>query len=144
MAKGYKKDKQLLAGINVKHKFSDYFENNTSVFYSYSDHYEPRPFNILDEFTNGYGLRSVFTKTFNFLGRNAKWNFGTELFKDEYQWKTIENKYQSNNGKGSLEGMLLSKNSEKRNHSNFFSDITLSLLEKLNLNFQILMQNILI
>lgn len=137
MAKGYKKDKQLLAGINVKHKFSDYFENNTSVFYSYSDHYEPRPFNILDEFTNGYGLRSVFTKTFNFLGRNAKWNFGTELFKDEYQWKTIENKYQSNNGKGSLEGMLLSKNSEKRTHSNFFSDITLSLLEKLNLQLGI-------
>lgn len=137
MAKGYKKDNQLLAGINVKHKFSDHFENNTSVFYSYSDHYEPRPFNILDEFTNGFGLRSVFSKTFNFLGRSAQWNFGTELFKDEYRWKTIENRYQSNNGNGSLEGVLLSKNNEKRTHINFFSDLTLPLSEKLDLQFGI-------
>ncbi len=136
-AKGYKMDKQILGGISLKHKFTDNFENTTSVFYSYSDHYEPRPFNILDELTNGIGLRSVFTNTIDFLGRKAIWNFGTELYKDDYQWKTIENLYATNNGNGTLEGVLLSKNQEDRKSINAFSDITLPLLEKLTLQFGI-------
>ena len=130
-AKGYEADKQILTGISVNHKFSDRFENFTSIFYSYSDHYEPRPFNILDEYTNGIGLRSVFTNRFKFLGRKAVWNFGTELFQDTYRWKTIENLYQANNGKGSLEGSLLSDATENRNNINIFSDITLAPLENL-------------
>ena len=134
-AKGYKEDKQLLGGINAKHKFSDKFENSTSVFYSYSDHYEPRPFNILDELTNGVGLRSVFTNTIDFLGRKAIWNFGTELYQDKYNWQTIENLYTSNNGNGSLEGVQLSNNQERRKNINVFSDLTLPILEKLTLQF---------
>ena len=134
-AKGYKTDKQILGGINLKHKFSNKFENSTSIYYSYSDHYEPRPFNILDEFTNGFGLRSVFTKTMDFLGRKAVWNFGTELYQDEYHWKTIENRYATNNGNGSLEGVLLSNNQENRKNMNLFSDITVPILEKMTLQF---------
>ncbi|MGV8815716.1 MAG: TonB-dependent receptor domain-containing protein [Gelidibacter sp.] len=134
-AKGYKMDKQTLGGINLKHKFSSKFENSTSVFYSYSDHYEPRPFNILDELTKGVGLRSIFTHTIDFLGRKAIWNFGTELYQDKYDWKTIENLYATNNGNGSLEGALLSNNQEKRKNINVFSDITLPLMEKLTLQF---------
>ena len=134
-AKGYKTDKQILAGINLKHQFSNSFENSTSVFYSYSDHYEPRPFNILDELTNGIGLRSVFTNTMDVLGRKAIWNFGTELYQDTYDWQTIENRYASNDGNGSLEGDLLSNNRENRRNISVFSDITLPLLEKLMLQF---------
>ncbi len=134
-AKGYEADKQNLAGVSLKHKFSDTFENTTSIFYTYSDHYEPRPFNILDESTEGVGLRSVFTNTFDFLEKRAKWDFGTEVFKDDYQWKTIENLYASNNGMGSLEGELLSENQEKRNNLNLFSSVTLPVSDKLNLQF---------
>lgn len=131
-AKGYKTDRQILTGIHLKHKFSGAFENGTSVFYSYSDHYEPRPFNVLDEITKGVGLRSVFTNTFNFLGRTAIWNFGTELFQDNYHWKTIENLYQSNSGNGTLEGGLLSKNNEKRHYLNLFSDLIFSVSDKVS------------
>ena len=134
-AKGYEADKQHLAGINLNHKFSEKFENSTSVFYTYSDHYEPRPFNILDEFTNGFGLRTMFTNNFDFLGRKAIWNFGTELYKDEYRWKTIENLYANNNGNGSLEGQVLSNNQEDRGQLNIFSSITLPVMEKINLQF---------
>lgn len=136
-AKGYEADKQTLVGINVAHKFSENFENSTSVFYSYSDHYEPRPFNILDEFTNGFGLRTVFINNFNFLGRKAVWNFGTELYQDVYHWKTIENLYVSNNGNGSLEGSLLSNNQENRTKLDVFSSLTLPVLEKVTLQFGI-------
>ncbi|MBA6152506.1 TonB-dependent receptor [Gelidibacter maritimus] len=132
-AKGYVADKNSLVGLNLNYKLSESFENSTSVFYTYNDHYEPRPFNILDEFTNGFGVRSVFTNNFNFLGRKAVWNFGTEVFKDEFHWKTIENRYASNDGNGSLEGELLSDNREDRSQLNVFSSITLPVLEKVTL-----------
>ncbi|TXE06576.1 TonB-dependent receptor [Gelidibacter salicanalis] len=134
-AQGYEADKQNLAGLSLQHKFSNSFENTTSIFYTYTDHYEPRPFNILDETTEGVGLRSVFTNTFKFLGRPATWDFGTELFKDDYQWSTIENLYASNNGNGSLEGDLLNKNEEQRKKINLFSSLTLPVVEKLNIQF---------
>lgn len=134
-AKGYETDKKSLVGINLSYQFSSKFENSTSVFYAYNDHYEPRPFNILDEYTNGFGVRSVFTNSFDFLGQTAEWNFGTEIFKDEFQWKTIENRYKSNDGKGSLEGSLLSDNLENRSQLNIFSSITIPVLEKVSLQF---------
>lgn len=132
-AKGYEADKKSLVGLNLTYKFTEQFENSTSVFYTYNDHYEPRPFDILDEFTNGFGLRSVFTNTFDFLGKKAIWNFGTEVFKDEFHWKTIENRYASNNGNGSLEGDVLSDNRENRSQLNVFSSLTLPVLEKVKL-----------
>lgn len=134
-AKGYEADKQVLAGINITHKFSGRFENSTSVFYFYNDHYEPRPFNILDEYTNGIGLRSVFSNTLNVFGERAVWNFGTELFQDKFYWKTIENKYKSNGGNGSREGSVLSDNFENRKHINVFSDITVPFWKKWEVQF---------
>lgn len=130
-AKGFEADAQNLTGLSLKHQFADDFRNTTSVFYSYSDHYEPRPFNILDEFTNGFGLRTVFNKSFDFFNRKAEWTYGGELFKDEYHWKTIENLYEVNNGNGSLEGSLLSSNEEYRQQLNAFSTVTFPLFEKL-------------
>ncbi len=130
-AQGFEDNKQVLVGLNYTHRFSDKFSNTTSVFYSYLDHYEPRPFNILDEYTNGYGARTLFAKDFTFLNHNANLSFGGELYKDEYNWKTIENLYESNNNNGSLEGQLLSDNIEDRNNFNAFATVTLPFTEKL-------------
>ena len=104
-AKGFEDDQQTIVGLSLKHTFSSSFSNATSIFYNYNDHYEPRPFNILEENTNGYGVRTVFDKDFSILNRKAEWKIGTEWYADYYQWKTIENLYQQNNGNGSLEGM---------------------------------------
>lgn len=134
-AQGFEADAQNLTGLSLKHQFTDDFKNTTSLFYSYSDHYEPRPFNILDEFTVGFGFRTVFNKSFNFLSGKAEWSFGSELYKDEYHWKTIENLYQDNNGKGSLEGLLLSSNEEYRQQWNVFTTVALPILEKVTLQF---------
>ena len=134
-AKGFEDDSQILTGLSLKHQFADNFRNTSSIFYSYSDHYEPRPFNILDEYTNGFGLRTVFDKIFGFLNRKAEWTFGGELFKDEYYWKTLENLYQDNNNNGSLAGMLLSNNEEYRQQLNLFSSMTLPVSEKVTMQF---------
>src|SRR5690554_3772474 len=39
-AQGYDAYKQLLTGLGFTHRFSEGFSNNTSVFYTYVDHYE--------------------------------------------------------------------------------------------------------
>ncbi|WP_452224432.1 TonB-dependent receptor family protein [Lacinutrix chionoecetis] len=130
-AQGYEDNEQILVGLHYTHRFSERFSNTTSVFYTYLDHYEPRPFNILDEYTNGYGLRTLFAKDFQFLDKKAILSFGGELYKDQYNWQTIENLYQDNNGNGSLEGQLLSDNIEKRNNLNVFATVTLPFSKKL-------------
>ncbi len=134
-AQGFEDNKQILTGLNFTHRFSENFSNTTSIFYTYLDHYEPRPFNILDEFTNGYGARSVFAKDFVFLKNKANLSFGGEFYKDEYNWRTIENLYEDNNGEGSLEGNLISDNSEKRDNLNVFATVTIPFTEKLKGQF---------
>ncbi len=129
-AQGFEDNKQTLLGVINTHRFSENFSNTSSVFYTYLDHYEPRPFNILDEYTNGYGARTVFAKDFSFLKNKANLSFGGEFYKDEYNWKTIENLYEENNGNGSLEGQLLSDNIEKRDNLNVFATVTLPFTQK--------------
>ncbi len=129
-AQGYEDNKQLLTGISLTHRFSESFSNTSSVFYTYLDHYEPRPFNILDEYTNGYGARTVFAKDFIFINNKANLSFGGEFYKDQYNWKTIENLYEENNGNGSLEGNLLSDNAEQRENLNVFATVTIPFTEK--------------
>ncbi len=140
-AQGFEDNKQTLVGISFTHRFSENFSNTSSIFYTYLDHYEPRPFNILDEFTNGYGARTIFAKDFIFLKNRASLNFGGEFYKDEYNWKTIENRYEENNGNGSLEGNILSDNIEVRDNLNVFATATLPFTEKLKaqigLNFNV-------
>ncbi|WP_165749738.1 TonB-dependent receptor family protein [Cellulophaga sp. Z1A5H] len=130
-AQGYEDNKQVLAGLHYTHLFSKNFSNTTAIFYNYLDHYEPRPFNILDEFTNGYGMRTLFAKDFIFLDNKANLSFGGEFYSDQYNWKTKENLYEDTNGSGSLEGTLLSNNIENRNNLNVFATITLPITEKL-------------
>ncbi|MBT0607915.1 TonB-dependent receptor family protein [Aequorivita echinoideorum] len=134
-AQGFENNKKTLAGLRFTHRFSEKFSNTSTVFYSYLDHYEPRPFNILDEFTNGYGGRTVFAKDFLFLGNSGNLSFGGEFYKDEYNWKTIENLYENNNGNGSLEGDLLSDNKEIRKNLNVFGTVSLSFSKKLKGEF---------
>ncbi|HLW14844.1 MAG TPA: TonB-dependent receptor [Flavobacteriaceae bacterium] len=134
-AQGFEKNKKVLTGLSFTHRFSESFRNTSSVFYTYLDHYEPRPFNILEEFTNGYGIRSVFDKDFSVLDRKASLSFGGEIYRDEFSWRTIENLYQYNNGNGSLEGNLLSENNEKRRNLNVFATLGVAFTEKLKGQF---------
>ncbi|KAB1068206.1 TonB-dependent receptor [Tamlana haliotis] len=130
-AQGYEDNDQILIGLNYTHRFTNRFSNTTSVFYSYLDHYEPRPFNILDEYTNGYGARTLFVQDFEFLDDTSSLSFGAELYADEYRWKTLENLYELQPGNGSVEGDLLSDNLEKRHSLNLFATTTLVLTEAL-------------
>lgn len=121
-AKGYEDNKITTVGLSYIHKFSGELKNKTTVFYSYLDHYEPRPFNILDEFSNSYGFRSSFLGSLDLLPLQNTFEVGLEWYGDTYHWSTLENLYEQNNGNGTLEGELLSDNKEYRNRwSGFMS-----------------------
>lgn len=134
-AQGYENYRQILNGLSFTHRFSNSFSNTSRFFYTYLDHYEPRPFDILDEFTHGYGVRTVFDKNFTLFRHKADISFGGEFYKDQYNWKTIENLYKDNGGNGSLEGELLSDNREDRYNLNVFALLTLSFTQKLKGQF---------
>ena len=136
-AQGFESNKYTLLGLSYNYKISDNLENTTSLFYSYLDHYEARPFNILDEFTNSYGFRTQFIGHFGYQDRKASYLFGGELYKDEYDWKTFENLYEDNNGNGSLQGSELSRNKEYRRQFNAFAALTLPLAKRFKLQLGI-------
>ncbi|MBM1104883.1 TonB-dependent receptor [Aurantibacter crassamenti] len=129
VSQGYEANNYTLLGLNYEHKFSDKLKNSTSVFYNYLDHYEPAPFGILDEFTNGYGLRTRFIGKLNFSNISAEYTFGGELLKDEYNWNQFENLYENNNGNGSLQGDQYAANKEFRRQFNGFGTLLLPFSE---------------
>ncbi|MDG1571684.1 TonB-dependent receptor [Robiginitalea sp. M366] len=131
-AKGYEDNKYSLLGLANRLDLGGGLENTTSVFFSYLDHYEPRPFNILDEFTLGYGLRSIFRLQWDTPGGQALATWGGELYQDQYTWSTYENLYQQNNGNGSLQGDRLSRNKEFRNQYFVFGNLRWPLTQRLS------------
>ena len=131
-SKGYEDNNYTLVGLTHSYTESTALKNTTSLFYTYLDHYEPRPFNILDEFTNGFGLRTLFSGNLNIWERKISYTIGGELYKDEYSWGTYENLYEENNGNGSLQGALLSDNKEFRSQWNGFATLTYPLSSKLS------------
>ncbi|WP_245871663.1 TonB-dependent receptor family protein [Sediminicola luteus] len=128
-AQGYEDNAHTMAGLGYTYLLSQKITHATHVFYNYLDHYEARPFNILDEFTNGFGLRSTLKGN---LGK-GKALLGLEIYKDEYHWRTYENLYRENEGQGSLQGEQLSKNREFRRQSHVFGEYALPISSKWDL-----------
>ena len=130
-SKGYEDNNYSLVGLSHTYYASSKLKNTTSLFYTYLDHYEPAPFNILDEYTNGYGFRTLFSGNFQISDNALFYTFGGELYKDEYAWGTFENLYQENNGNGSLQGDRISQNKEFRSQINAFATISYPFTTKL-------------
>ncbi|MGB6153078.1 MAG: TonB-dependent receptor [Pricia sp.] len=126
---GFETNNYSLIGLNYTHTFNDRLKNSTSIYYSYLDHFErrPAPLGFLDEFTNGYGFRTRFTGNFGLLGRNAEYNVGAELYKDEYNWSLFRTLEEPVNG--SIQGELFANNKEFRTQLNSFGTLLLPLSE---------------
>ena len=122
-AQGFEANKYTLLGLSDRIRISPRIENTSSVFFSYLDHYEPRPFNILDEFTLGFGFRSRFKASLD-RAEKVTASLGMELYRDEYNWATFENLYEENEGRGSLQGDLLSRNREFRSQVYVFGQVS--------------------
>lgn len=130
-ARGFESYDKVLGGLSLKHDFSANTSWKTSVFLNARDGYEPRPFDILDENSFAFGIRSTFNSAFNFVGLPAKASAGVEYFDEHYEFKLFENLYQENDGMGSLEGDAFSAQEQDRKYLNLFAQINLQLARRL-------------
>ncbi|MBN2612690.1 MAG: TonB-dependent receptor [Bacteroidales bacterium] len=120
--KGYENYDKTLGGITYTKRFNNNFYNHSTVYASFFNQYESRPFNILDDQSFMYGGRSKFTLSF----RANTFAFGTELFSENYLWDIFE----TNDG---LKGQQQSSNNEVRFYYNIFLHYKAELLNKLTL-----------
>lgn len=137
-SKGYEDYQKGLFGLSWQHQYSEKTKQYTSVFASYQNSYEPRPFNILKEKTRGNGLRSRVISELNLFKKQLDWTLGAELFADNNSYQTFENLYQDNPPEvGSVQGDLLSDFKEKRSYFNIFFDSKYKLTENTVFSFGI-------
>ncbi|WP_294958028.1 TonB-dependent receptor [uncultured Flavobacterium sp.] len=122
-SKGFKEYKSTLGGLAYDFKINGHLSNSTSIFINYKDSNEPRPFDILRQYTFASGARTQFSGDFKIGKVKNQFIGGIEYFSDNYSANTFQNLYQQNNGNGSLQGNQLSATDQKRHFYNIFSQI---------------------
>lgn len=130
-SQGYESYDKLLAGISHVYEITDRFRNTTSLFTNYRNGYEPRPFDILDEDSFSWGVRSLFNYDFSIGSIPVKSSVGLEYFNEDYQVQLFENLYEQNNGGGTLEGSRFSNINQDRSYLNLFGQLNIQLTERL-------------
>lgn len=120
-SKGYKEYKSVMGGLAYDFKINQNLSNSTSAFINYKDNNEPRPFDILIQYTMATGARTQFSGNFKIRETTTQFITGIEYFTDDYTGNTFENLYLHNNDLGSLAGNQLSETGQKRHFYNIFS-----------------------
>lgn len=139
-AQGFEDANRGIFGLTWNHNYHNNIKQITSVFASFRDAYEPRPFNILKENSFAYGLRSRFLGNTTLFNKTVRWTLGGEFYNDIYAYETFENLYKNFPPQtGSVEGNQLSNFKENRNYYNLFFETNYELTDKttlsLGLNF---------
>ena len=132
-AQGFESYDRGLLGGSYTHYLFENFTNITSVFISFRDAYEPRPFDILKEESVSAGIRTKFNLATQLFQLPSEISFGAEYFNEWYETGTFKNLYKDFPNQGSVLGDRLSNNEQDRNYSNFFAQINLNLTEKWSL-----------
>lgn len=129
-AKGFEDSDRGVFGLSWNHTFNKNLKQVTSVFGSFRNNYEPRPFNILNENAIAYGFRSRLLGKNELFNKTINWTIGAEFFNEGYQYKTFENLYQNFPPEtGSVQGENLSNFKENRNYYNAFAEVNYEFLE---------------
>lgn len=134
-SQGFEDSQRGIFGLSWSHQYNSKIKHITSVFTSFRNAYEPRPFNILDENTFATGIRSRLIGNSKLFNKNLNWTLGGEFFRDRHKSKTFENLYPDFPiGTGSVEGKQLSNFKEKRTYYNFFVETNYEFIEKTTLS----------
>lgn len=134
-AKGFEDYKKSLLGVSWKHNYNSNLKHFTSIFSSFFDGYEARPFSILTDKTTAFGLRTKLELNDQLFGKSFQWIVGGELFNDIKKYKTLENLYlEYPIETGSVAGETLSNFNENRGYFNLFFDSNIQLSEKTQVN----------
>lgn len=101
---GYKKYKKALAGITLTNILSSKLTNQLTVHGKWSDSYEKRPFNNLDDETMSTGIRNKLS----YYKQKTDWILGIDWIAEQYKWKIDKDE------------ILLNENRENRNQVSVF------------------------
>ncbi len=132
-SRGYESYDRGLMGVSYEHHFSEKFKNTTSVYVSFRDAYEPRPFDILKEERVSAGARTRFNANVSVLDLPSEISFGGEIYNEWYETGTFENLFREFEGRGSVLGERLSNNEQDRNYRNFFAQFNMEFSERWNI-----------
>jgi iron complex outermembrane receptor protein len=108
--KGFEEYIKLLGGLKLESKLGAKLSNQVVVHGNYSDPYERRPFNILEERSSSLGLRDFL----EYKLESVKVGAGLEYFFEDFLWRTYETLPEA-------QGDLLSDQSEIRKYLNTFT-----------------------
>ncbi|GAA4813326.1 TonB-dependent receptor family protein [Litoribaculum gwangyangense] len=134
-SRGFEDSNRGIFGLSWNYQYQSNLKQSTSLFTSFRDAYEPRPFNILKEKTFAVGARSRLLGNFELFSNNMDWTLGGEFFNDTYKYQTFENLYEDFPPEtGSVQGNELSNFKEKRNYYNIFAELNYALSEKTTLS----------
>lgn len=132
-AQGYESYNKYLFGLGYEHQFGEKWSLQSSVFSTFKEAYETRPFDILDENTRNLGLRLHINYKDSLFSLPFELSFGTEMATEQYNFSLYKNRYLSQPGQGSIQGDKFSATDENRNYSNYFLQMEFWLTKKLHL-----------
>jgi iron complex outermembrane receptor protein len=95
-----------------------------SVFYNFRNNDEVRPFNILNENSDNFGVRAKTTYNTNINEQPFELIIGTEIFNENYDWQTFENSDNS----------VISNINENRFYYNIFAQADYKIIDGLIFN----------
>ncbi|MEZ5198337.1 MAG: TonB-dependent receptor [Bacteroidales bacterium] len=107
--KGYESYTKLIGGIKFKHYFNDNLQNAIHLFVHRYEGYESRPFNILDDDSQNWGLRNITSLQLT----KFKVQLGIETLFENYSWGI----YETLSG---IQGQQKQQFSERRNPLTIF------------------------
>ncbi len=110
---GFEEYDKVLAGLSHEQSISETLTSTTSIFTTWRDAYEPRPFNILDEESLAFGGRTRWNLT---PTEGQRYSIGGEVFSENYNWQTYEITDKAE------QDTLLSDNQEDRFYYNIFAE----------------------
>ena len=131
-SQGFEDYDKFLLGSSWTHTYHPGWTQHVSLFGSFNQSFEARPFNILEDQIYGVGLRARLIKKITKTQHQVM--AGLETYRDAYHWKTAENLYADFPNTGSVQGAYLSDNKEIRQYYNVFLEINLKPLASLNID----------
>lgn len=118
--KGFEEYTKLLAGVSNKQKLSETISNSIVATFSYTNSYESRPFNILDDKFYQFGIKSWFV----YAHKGFHSDLGFEMQNEKYEASFFE----TNQG---TKGPLINSYIERRNYINLFLELGYEFSKKL-------------
>jgi len=131
-SQGFEDYDKFLLGSSWTHTYHPGLTQHVSLFGSFNQSFEARPFNILEDQIYGVGLRARLIKKIPKTQHQVM--AGLETYQDAYHWKTAENLYADFPNTGSVQGEYLSDNEEIRRYYNVFLEVNLKPLASLNID----------